>query len=101
MMTNFAVGGRLVTETEFNATMERQAKAAGELERADSFRGELQPLTVLQLAELVQLALKHPRLSNESVRATGQRFLGHVRAHFADCPSVLAVLDADARELEH
>lgn len=89
-----------MNRNDFDAMLERQANAAGELERAAPFRGDIQPLTLLQIAELIQLALKHPRLANDSVRATGERFLGHVRAHFAECPSVLDVLRTDARELE-
>jgi hypothetical protein len=49
------------------------------------------PLTVFQLTGLVQLALRHPRVSPE-LQETARRFLAGVREYFADCPAVLDVV---------
>jgi hypothetical protein len=47
--------------------------------------------SVVQLAALVQLALRHPALRGDP-REAGERFLAGVRAYFADAPHVLDVL---------
>lgn len=52
-----------------------------------------QPFTVLQLAGLLQLALRHPDISAEH-RITAWSFVDAAREYFADCPTVLTVLDA-------
>lgn len=52
----------------------------------------LQPFTVLQLAGLLQLALRHPKVS-EPHQETAGRFLEVVREYFADSPTVLQTLD--------
>jgi hypothetical protein len=46
---------------------------------------------VLELAALVQLALRHPGVS-AGTRRTAELFLSGVRAYFADCPAVLSVM---------
>jgi hypothetical protein len=51
----------------------------------------LQPQSALQLAGVVQLALRHPQLQGVN-RLAGERFLVGVRDYFADCPTVLEVL---------
>jgi hypothetical protein len=51
----------------------------------------LQPQSALQLAGVVQLALRHPGLQGVS-RLAAERFLAGVRNYFADCPAVLEVL---------
>jgi hypothetical protein len=52
-----------------------------------------QPVSVLQLVGLIQLACRHPRLPPES-RAAAARFVSGAREYFADCPSVLSIIDA-------
>lgn len=52
-----------------------------------------QPVSVLQLVGLLQLALRHPRVSPE-LRAAAARFVSGAREYFADCPSVLSIIDA-------
>jgi hypothetical protein len=60
----------------------------GKTETMDvSFR----PLTVFQLTAMIQLALRHPRLSPE-LRKTAEALLAAVREYFADCPTVLDVV---------
>ena len=54
-------------------------------------RIELSPLEALQLAGLLQLALRHPELTLAS-RATGALVVQMVRTYFAGCPAVLDVL---------
>jgi len=51
----------------------------------------LHPDTVLQLTALVQLACRHPRVS-DALRATADQFLAAVRAYLADCPTALEVV---------
>lgn len=51
----------------------------------------LQPVSVLQLTGLLQLALRHPHLTPEHAEV-GRRFLAGVRQYFADCPAVLEVI---------
>jgi hypothetical protein len=50
-----------------------------------------QPLSVFQVTGLLQLALRHPELTPE-LRETGVRFVAAVREYFADCPTVLDVV---------
>jgi hypothetical protein len=47
--------------------------------------------TVLQLTGLVQLALRHPGVS-EDLRAAGRRFIDAAQQYFADAPFVLDVI---------
>jgi hypothetical protein len=51
----------------------------------------LQPQSALQLAGVVQLALRHPQLQGPN-RVAAERFLTGVRDYFADSPTVLEVL---------
>jgi hypothetical protein len=51
----------------------------------------LQPQSALQLAGVVQLALRHPGLQGPN-RLAAERFLAGVREYFGDCPAVLDVL---------
>jgi len=57
------------------------------------------PETVLQLVGLIQLALRHPAVT-QAIRATGVRFIEAAREYFAACPAVLDVIRRgdDARE---
>jgi hypothetical protein len=50
-----------------------------------------QPMTILELAGLVQLALRHPGVTPDH-RHTASRFLNSIRLYFSDCPAVLEVL---------
>lgn len=65
-----------------------------ELEQKDpmdfGFLG-LRPQSVLQIAGLIELALKHPDVAG-SVRETGNHFVTAIRHYFADCPAVLECL---------
>jgi hypothetical protein len=51
------------------------------------------PLTVVRLAGLLQLVLRHPDISAEH-RETAWSFLEAAREYFAGAPTVLTVLDA-------
>jgi hypothetical protein len=51
----------------------------------------MQPTTVVQLAALLQLVLRHSHLPPD-LRQTAERFLDGVREYFDDCPTVLDVL---------
>jgi len=51
----------------------------------------LRPVAALQLAGLVQLALRHPSVDANHA-ATARRLLAGVGEYFADCPTVLDVL---------
>lgn len=51
----------------------------------------LRPVTVFHLTGLIQLAMRHPTLSDEN-RAQGARFVATARAYFAACPNVLDVI---------
>jgi hypothetical protein len=51
----------------------------------------LRPASVFQLTALVQLACRHPAVS-DPMRETATRFLVGVREYFADCPVVLDVV---------
>ncbi len=51
----------------------------------------LQASSALHLAGLIQLARRHPRLSDKD-RATADRFLLGVVDYFWDCPAALEVL---------
>jgi hypothetical protein len=52
----------------------------------------LQPASVLQLAGLIQLANRHPHISDAN-RAVAARWLTRMREYFADCPTVLDLLE--------
>jgi hypothetical protein len=52
----------------------------------------LQPVTAVQLAGLVQLALRHPDVP-DNLRETSARFLESVREYFLEAPAVRAVLE--------
>jgi hypothetical protein len=49
------------------------------------------PASALELAGLVQLALRHPGVTSD-LRNTAMRFLTDIRQYFSDCPAVLEVL---------
>lgn len=51
----------------------------------------LQPGTVFQVTALVQLACRHPEVT-DAMRASAERLLVAVREYFADCPTVLDVV---------
>ena len=51
----------------------------------------MQPASALQLAGLVQLALRHPSVA-PNIAATARAFLAGVNEYFAECPMVLEVL---------
>jgi hypothetical protein len=67
------------------------AAMALELERKAPMEIVCQPLTVVQLTGLLQLALRHPTMPPDA-RAAGERFLAGVRAYFSDCPTVLDIV---------
>jgi hypothetical protein len=53
----------------------------------------LRASSAVQLAGLIQLALRHPGVaSKDHVRLTGITFLEHIRAYFADAPATLEIL---------
>lgn len=62
-----------------------------ELEQHGPLTLVMRPQSVLHLCGLLQLALRHPRLSPPSQHAA-RFFLDHARAYFTDCPTVLDVL---------
>lgn len=67
--------------------------------KADYMQLNLLPLSAMHIVGLMQLALKHPELP-----PTHEDFARHVvevgRQYFADCPSVLQVIEAADRSLE-
>lgn len=72
---------------------ETLAALVEELQRKDDQPMELvlRPASVFQLTALVQLARRHPGVTGP-MRETSDRLLAGVRAYFADCPTVLAVV---------
>lgn len=66
-------------------------KLAVELGRSSAMDITLRPESALIIAGLLALALRHPHVPDSS-REPGTRFLGYVREHFADCPTILEVL---------
>lgn len=61
----------------------------------------LSPLVAVQLAGLLQLALRREG-TEADIRAAGREFLEAVREYFAECPAVLEVLrrgDDPARDV--
>ncbi len=69
--------------------------AADELERLPYMDLMLKPATVFELVGLLQLALRHPELP-DSIRGTAARFVHSSRDYFADCPTVLAIIERGA-----
>jgi hypothetical protein len=68
------------------------ANVAAELEATQpNLELTLAPASALQMAGLVQLALRHPGVS-PNLRHTAGRYLGHVREYFAEAPAVLELL---------
>lgn len=51
----------------------------------------LRPASAFQLASLLQLALRHPDVS-EDLRRVGLMFIEHVRTYFADAPVISDLL---------
>lgn len=68
-------------------------RMASELEAIGPFEVVFAPLTVVQLAGLLQLALRHPGVRSMDVSASADRFLAGARAYFATCPTVLDMLN--------
>jgi hypothetical protein len=52
----------------------------------------LRPQTALQLAGLLQLAMRHPGIRGTAHETTAVLFVEHVRGFFADAPATLEVL---------
>lgn len=68
------------------------AAVAEEMERREApIELVLRPASALQLAGLLQLALRHPSIDRNTTR-TAVMFLEHVRAYFADAPAVRELL---------
>jgi len=64
---------------------------AEELRRKGAMAVSFNPITVFQFAGLIQLALRHPHLS-DNLRDTAESFLAGVRKYFADAPVCLDVV---------
>jgi hypothetical protein len=68
--------------------------AAAEMQALSDPMGiALHPLSAFRIAAMLQLALRHPDLAGEH-RAIAWSFLEAVREYFANCPTVLLMLDA-------
>lgn len=66
---------------------------AEELCRMPAMTVEFQPLAALQIAGMLQLALRHPRVrKHQNVCLKAQQFLEAVRQYLADCPACLEVM---------
>lgn len=74
-----------MTENEITQAMVREMATKGGLEFHFS------PASTLRAVALMQLAARHPHL-DESHRLFVRTFIEHVRAYFADCPTVLEVI---------
>lgn len=74
---------------------EKTIRLVGELDALDAplVVGPLAPLEALQLAGLLQLARRHPKLSPMHDRLAGA-LIDTVRAYFVNRPTVLEVLAA-------
>jgi hypothetical protein len=81
--------GRTLTQEEAVQLMIEELQALDATPMEITFR----PFTALQLAGLLQLALRHPDVGAEH-RETAWLFLAAAREYFADCPTVLTVLEA-------
>jgi len=79
-----------------NQTDSELAEAmAAEIQRkqdTDNMELVLRPFSVLQLVGLVQLALRHPGVS-QPLRETAEKFIGGAREYFADSPAVLETIE--------
>lgn len=51
----------------------------------------LRAQSAFKLVGLVQLALRHPGVSDD-VRRTGVTFIEHIRGYFSDCPAALDII---------
>jgi len=80
--------GDSVGDPDEAATVERMAD---ELQRAPIMEVGFLPATVFQLVALVQLALRHPEVP-AAAREVGQTFVQAAWVHYADCPTVRAVI---------
>jgi hypothetical protein len=67
------------------------AQMAEEIQAKGVIELHLTAPSAFQLAALLQLALRHPGPSAD-LRRTGEMFVGHVRAFFADCPATLEII---------
>jgi hypothetical protein len=83
----------LMSEPE-DATIDAMAR---ELETYGTLELVLQPISALQLAGVVQLALRHPDLAG-APREAAIRFVAGVRAYFQTAPTVQAVIDRGDQE---
>lgn len=81
--------GRTLNEEEAVQLLIAELQALDTTPMEIAFR----PFTVMQLAGLLQLALRHPDVSAEH-RETAWSFLEAAREYFAACPTVLTVLEA-------
>src|SRR5688572_1660794 len=81
--------GRTLTHDDAGRLMIQELQALDETPMEIAFR----PFTVLQLAGLLQLALRHPDISGDH-REAAWSFLEAAREYFAASPTVLTVLDA-------
>jgi hypothetical protein len=75
------------------------AKMAAEIGATGPLHIAISSLALIQLAGVVQMALRHPKLDPRTA-GTCQWFLEHVRAHFDECPGVLDVLHRGQRRPE-
>jgi hypothetical protein len=81
--------GRTLTQEDAVQLMIDELQALDATPMEIAFR----PFTVMQLAGLLQLALRHPDVS-AAHRETAWSFLEAAREYFAEAPTVLTVLDA-------
>lgn len=56
------------------------------------FEIAFKPITLVQFAGLLQLAMRHQHVP-ESHREVFEQFMGMVRAYFDDCPTTLGILE--------
>jgi hypothetical protein len=68
-----------------------QEMRARDADPAGGFLLELSPLVALQLAGLVQLALRHPG-TKADIRRTGESVVDAIREYFGDAPATLEII---------
>jgi hypothetical protein len=83
---------------DVDLTDEQAAALMAEEMRATALDGPaiiaLDPLTALSLCGLLQLALRHPNMSDARSAVDAARlFVDSIREYFADAPTVLAIID--------
>lgn len=76
-------------------------RLALEIGSAPTLHLALVPMDAFHLAELVQLAERHPELP-EDLRRAARRYVAHTRQHFVDgaCPAVVEELDRGDEPVE-